>query len=402
MLNSTALHRSDRVASSSISDSSSSSSVGNNNHHPHHIPQPDSLPQHADLKNYLIEKLLNEDEPGNTIKVDNFLTNKSGSKEDLISETGTYTIEEKASDILTSNKQGDKKSDKSSVDIKGDANNISAFKSIDLMSARAAIDETFGIIDRPSILESSNESLQNSPPNSKRPTHKMVRERNLTYSLTHDLVVSLNQQLESQNNNTEEQHSLTKATTYDIIPNALSPGDEEANTMTNVTDSVDLDNTVTSQVSSTKSEVNTEVLLGNTEQLIESIKKRRSDKKQMLQQRLENANNSMKNNSKHTLSPSSSSCSSSTTMSLENSKDLRSWTIPTNDTLEIDQPSTIPSPRATVRKNEKKNISSNSEDEDLQSIHLQSQKRGNGGMAFDILSRYFYSNYLFNTIVNPC
>ena len=102
--------------------------------------------------------------------------------------------------------------------------------------------------------------------------------------------------------------SLTKTKTYDVIAghqDLVGAGDQ----------SVDLD-AVASQVSSTKSTVNTELLLGDTEQLMESIKKRRTDKKLALRQRLANANKAIQD-SKIAVSPSSSSCSSST-VSIEN------------------------------------------------------------------------------------
>jgi len=110
----------------------------------------------------------------------------------------------------------------------------------------------------------------------------------------------------------------------------------------------------------------------------------------LLQQRLDNANNCIKNSSKHTLSPSSSSCSSSTTMSIE--KDPRSWTIPSN-TDDSQQQTT----RATIvnayHSNSKPanshDNSSYSEDEKQSNAssenHLHSQRRGNGGLAFDYI-----------------
>lgn len=124
-----------------------------------------------------------------------------------------------------------------------------------------------------------------------------------------------------------------------------------------ISQSLDLD-TQTSQVSSTKSAVNTELLLGKTETLIESIKKRASDKKLALQKRLNNANNLIKDSSTtKPLSPSSSSSCSSSTMSIEKT-DRRSWTIPTTG-------------------------DDNCDSDTSTGVHM--EKRGNGGMAFEFI-----------------
>jgi hypothetical protein len=77
-----------------------------------------------------------------------------------------------------------------------DATSPSAFKSIDLMSARAAIDETFGITGKqPDLVNEAQMNADKSQPlsltSSRRQPPKVGRERNLTYSLTHDLVVQL-------------------------------------------------------------------------------------------------------------------------------------------------------------------------------------------------------------------
>lgn len=363
MLNSTKLHQNDTL-SSSISNSSSSSVENNTN-----LQQNGALTTQTNLKNYLIEKLLNEDE-SKPVKVDTFL-NKSESKEDLISETGTYTIEEKVNSI-------DKKDDNTAKN----NTDYNLVKSIDLMSARAAIDETFGIVERPHISNEDNDDSElNKSQQSKRPAQKIVRERNKTYSLTQDLLANLNKQeehaidLDDPSCNT---NSLTKTTTYDVIAN----NKEIAGSF----ESIDLDVTRASQVSkSTKSGVDTELLLGNTEQLIETIKKRRSDKKLQLKQRLTIANNTMENVSKHTLSPSPSSSCSSSIADNKSSNELRSWTISTSD-LKSDKPEdkSLETSRASVKNRNNRNSCSDLDGNISDSSnHTQSQKKG--GMAFDYI-----------------
>lgn len=234
MLNSTKSHQQNDTLSSSISNSSSSS-VENTN-----LQQNGTLSSQANLKNYLIEKLLNEDE-SKPVKVNTFL-NKSESKEDLISETGTYTIEEKVNVL-------DKKGENSPKD----NTDYNLVKSIDLMSARAAIDETFGIVERPHISNDESKTQLN-----KRPLLKVARERNKTYSLTADLLANLDNQEDAELEDTPcNTNSLTKTTTYDVIADKK----EIANAASVQSD--DLDVTATSQISkSSKSCVDTEVLLG--------------------------------------------------------------------------------------------------------------------------------------------
>lgn len=139
----------------------------------------------------------------------NLSNNHSDSKEDLVSDAGTYTIDEKA----------DRKENQEET-----TSNALPFKSIDLMSARAAIDETFGIVDRPEPIISTTDkeevSISQTTPGSKRQPIKIVRERNMTYSLTHD-VFKLNSQNGDDENNGQidlnQTASLTKTKTYDII-----------------------------------------------------------------------------------------------------------------------------------------------------------------------------------------
>ncbi len=241
--------------SSSISGSSSSSSVDQNQNPVDPLLQQ----QHLNLKTYLIEKLLNEQDDVKPIKVEAFINKKSASKEDLVSETGTYTIEEKHSDLVgVVNKE----------DMSENNEQDQILSSIDLMSARAAIDEKFGISSSgtDSVINEEMTSSKLTVLEHKRQMQKIVRERNKTYSLTHDLAVHLNQQIVEQNiafGAESVGNSLTKATTYDVIANNLEINGES--TLTDggsVGQSLDLDTTVTSQVSSTKSGVNTELLLG--------------------------------------------------------------------------------------------------------------------------------------------
>lgn len=163
--------------------------------------------------NFLIGKFLEtETNQTNEIQI-NLSNNHSDSKEDLVSEAGTYTIDEKA----------DRKGNQEET-----TSNALPFKSIDLMSARAAIDETFGIVDRPesiindaeSTTDKEEVSISQTTPGSKRQPIKMVRERNMTYSLTHDVFKLNNQNGDDENNDQidlNQTASLTKTKTYDII-----------------------------------------------------------------------------------------------------------------------------------------------------------------------------------------
>jgi hypothetical protein len=143
------------------------------------------------LKSYLIEKLLNESTPTKApttnSKLIDSMKQRAESKEDLVSEAGTYTIDDSPDGEITIN------------DAENNAKAAlrqSTSTNVDLISARAAIDETFGI-KRPQINDANNnpseaelnstlKSDASSP--SKRSAQKAARARNQTYSLTKDLI----------------------------------------------------------------------------------------------------------------------------------------------------------------------------------------------------------------------
>jgi hypothetical protein len=131
-----------------------------------------SLNSNSKFKTYLIDKLLNEQKHdsitsnnnlsstvsdkqqsslANTFDIDTELNTKynsnnlAESKEDLHSETGTYTIEDLDDNNDDSKKENYNHHSLSNVNL----NNLrqsTTSTNIDLVSARAAIDETFGII----------------------------------------------------------------------------------------------------------------------------------------------------------------------------------------------------------------------------------------------------------------
>lgn len=163
----------------------------------------------TEIGNFMIGKFLETDtDQTNQIQINLSKEKNDESKEDLVSEAGTYTIDEKT----------DGKENQENV------SNQLPFKSIDLMSARAAIDETFGIVDRPDITNDKQEAPVSPTQGSKRLPQKMARERNLTYSLKHDFVNQLKIQdddggkdINQGDSSFNETAPLTKTKTYDII-----------------------------------------------------------------------------------------------------------------------------------------------------------------------------------------
>lgn len=247
-------------------------------------------------KNYLIEKLLNESPSIAKITT----ANANEDKEDALSETGTYTIE----DDLMPNK-----------------------KIIDLETARAEIDEKFGII-RPEITE-QNIQLPTTP----RRQTQTTRVRNKTYSLANDIVDNA-QNISCTSSETSSSHSISKlpkTTTYNVISETTP---ESSRT------------------------VATNVLLGDTENLIKELKKTRTLTKIQVGSNQENLS-------------SSSASSSSTNLSNENIKS-KMWTIPSsvspipNNKINLESVST----RATV----------NFDDDETEMV---STPKKTGGLAFE-------------------
>ncbi len=142
------------------------------------------------LKSYLIDKLLNESaSPVQTTTKASLspvesMKQRAESKEDLVSEAGTYTIDD-SPDADTTNDLDHVENTKTNILRQSTNTNV------DLISARAAIDETFGI-KRPQINDAAEADLNSTikSDSSKRSAQKTNRARNKTYSLTKDLLVN--------------------------------------------------------------------------------------------------------------------------------------------------------------------------------------------------------------------
>jgi hypothetical protein len=274
------------------------------------------------FKTYLIDKLLNEQKqetytsPNNNstkvvTKFDIETTNNAklnsnnltDSKEDLHSETGTYTIED-----LDDNNEDSKKEDTNYNNHQSlsstNLNNLrqsTTSTNIDLVSARAAIDETFGIIDKrnqqvENKLNKIQQDMNVNETNLKSKSDELqklnrTRARNQTYSLTKDLLLNQNNNEESKARRDVAQNkpvnssfsasssssvsssitgpssvdidsvaSLKKTKTYDVMPNNFTQN-ENLNSNSN-----ENFNEKTSQPASTLNTsrtIGTDLLMGN-------------------------------------------------------------------------------------------------------------------------------------------
>jgi trimeric autotransporter adhesin len=191
---------------------------------------------------------------------------------------------------------------------------------LELISARAAIDEKFGIVKRP-LINDSAETMSSSTVTpsetassldasikqvtSKRPIQKIVRARNKTYSLTRDLLTKDNHistepptepdpysfaTIESENENRENTGSaftacgkMTKTSTYQIIAEKpIEPGNAQDNYDQSeknhdlIGDEFSTARSLPSGVESTSTtkKIPTELLFGTTEKLIEHLNKK--------------------------------------------------------------------------------------------------------------------------------
>ena len=244
--------------------------------------------------------------------------------EDVVSETGTYTIDE-SPETAAHNKPNNENYMRQS-----------SSQNIDLVSARAAIDETFGIvIKRPEI-----DSLVQDDPKSNNEKYllktahnkaRMSRQRNKTYNLSKDLLTVYNLPESNNLNNIanssfsasssssissySNDSKMKKTTTYDVLANLSS---EKLNEVVNNSDSNNNNNNTQPSTSRT---VCTDILLGDTEKLMEELKKKQSEKKQNLKAKLETIQ------STNTADPANGNLSSSSTSSsstnLSNDADQR-------------------------------------------------------------------------------
>lgn len=309
--------------------------------------------QSSKFKNYLIEKLLNESPP---MKLDTstLLVQKSieVDKEDQLSETGTYTIEE--SNLKLDN------------------------------STRASIiDETFGILNdkNNNILKMKQDDLSNinkdtndaslDHKQSKRPLHA-IRLRNLTYSLAKDVVL-IDETVASSDSATSSSHSMNhdldnsskikKTQTYDIIADQHPElGPEHPQT--------------TGSSLNTSRTIATDVLLGDTDKLMQELKKRRFDKKSQFKAKILSLNTS--NNTNDNLSSSSASSSSTNLSNDAHLLKSQCWMIPSGpmqESQEFNQNEAL-STRATV------NFDQNDDEDHTERTQIGS---GSGGLAFEFI-----------------
>ncbi|CAF0791480.1 unnamed protein product [Brachionus calyciflorus] len=213
---------------------------------------PSTLGSNNKFKDYLIQKLLNE-----SPNLQKSITVNPDDRDDVQSETGTYTIE----DDLIQNK-----------------------KKLDLVTARAEIDEKFGII-RPEISDENVKTVT-----TPRRQTQTIRVRNQTYSLAND-IIEQSQNISCTSSETSSSHSLTKlpkTITYNVISENSNPD--------------------------TSRTIATNVLLGDTDNLIKELKKTRT---------------LTQINTNPEILSSSSASSSSTNLSNDNIKP-KMWTIPTS------------------------------------------------------------------------
>ena len=186
-----------------------------------------------------------------------------------------------------------------------------------------------------------NESTATPQLTPKRQTQKIIRARNQTYSLTKDLFMNSGGDNNSSSNSTPynddeprllsnesspNSSMLRKTATYDIIPNGIEKnavssseptttkvvvanGKEESTGVAEDDDYETNNKSMNESTVSTAKSIGTDVLLGDTERLMEQLKLKRFEKRQSLKARLISANHNL-NQSRS----SSSSCSSSMTI----------------------------------------------------------------------------------------
>ena len=338
---------------------------------------------------------------------------KSDSKGDLASETGTYTVDD-SPDIAN---PADLEEDLNVMKTKNNQENVimrqSTNTNIELISARAAIDETFGIIKRPSIdiddQSSTNNSLIIENNEISKRDKKSVRLRNVTYSLK-DVI---NKQNDINTNNNTNNNQDSHKNTNNVLPQNSSFSESPSSSLSSISDNAanasKLKKTTTYNIISSSHDndqldqkstiatartVDTELLLGDTEKLMEQLKRNRQDKKEKLKSKflVSKNNNETISTEKTHLQPTisqllpSSTSSSSTNVSVDNNNNtngkklVSSWTIPSNEDNEPENYVVINTTRATVNSEE---ATTTSTPNPLTMMHL--NKVGNGGLAFEFL-----------------
>jgi hypothetical protein len=359
-------------------------------------------PSSNKFKNYLIDKLLNEQQQqqqqhssigdggggesiaavissssarnstssiksvNNSNPIDTNSHSLAESREDLHSETGTYTIEDLDEDNNNNNNLKDLNSTildhqtylQQQQDIL-DLRKSTASTNIDLVSARAAIDETFGIIKRPHIKNTESTQHNNSNNNkNESPKNSKSRTRNQTYSLTKDLMITHHQ----NTTNTEppatikikpvnKNSSVSTSSSSSVSSSVTASSSMDASTnlgMKKTTTYEVIPNEIEHSALSTSRTIGTELLLGDTDQLMEQLKKKRTNKKNELHSKyLESKRNTTESLLSHSSSASSTGGSefnlnkvnsSSSPITTQAVNDLafstrlsQSWTIPNDE-----------------------------------------------------------------------
>jgi hypothetical protein len=292
-------------------------------------------------------------------------------QDDLVSETGTYTIDDSAVAVVAAASTTDKNHAKTTD------------QTVEIVSARAAIDETFGIlvikrpeIDSPPYLDPAAEAAKHAKA-------RMSRQRNKTYSLTKDLLIhnsTTNDQsstvqpskINNNNNlsfsasssssissysNDSKQQFLKKTATYQVI------SDSSTEKLNEIANQSEITNPLTSRT------VRTDFLLGDTEQLMDELKKKKQ-RTVNISKILTNLN--IENQSSSTSSSSTNLSNEAAAVAAAAAKSSQTWTIPVAE-IESSLVNDALSTRATV-----------DFDMDASFASGGGQQSHRGGMAFDI------------------
>ena len=352
-----------------------------------HLLKTSSKPEHNNMtdnnnnsnqnkyKAYLIEKLLNESSKSKVKEMNNELKangesnlKKSESKEDdVASEAGTYTVDE-ANDIANAadfNEDPHHRQTNENHTHTAEPKKTNSTTN-ELVNARAAINEVFGVVQRPKIdpLDAQpNGSDDTRKANVKRQPSKTSRTRNQTYSLGKELPEG--QTADNNNSKAATTNDHVNNSSYSTSSSSISSCsvDNHANRMKKTMTyevlsqngeqcdktSLDLDKQTGGQSTMNTSlnmasarTVGTELLLGDTEKLIEQLRKSKRNTGSASKKRTSNLNGSLSSAS------STNSCHNlPQTNELNSVRTSQSWTVASN-ALGNDDYQAISSTRATI------------------------------------------------------
>jgi hypothetical protein len=400
----------------------------------HHQNETDANNNNSKMNYYLIEKFLSENDIASKSKKENLILTKANTNtnlvvvsnstptklenqgdndieeehmnDDLVSETGTYTIDE-----------DEKPSSSTSPYSPNNQNSETNPPNVEkLVSARAAaIDQTFGlVIKRPEIDSNNTISPNNSTilQNLEKTPTRISRNRTKTYCLTNDInipneiktntsnTILQKTMINSANNNIHNSSfsasssssissysidsKLKKTSTYDII-SSTNNNNNEAEGSGDLVQKIEDEKNANSLPNSsrTANTVVTEVLLGDTEKLIQELRKRRADKKEQLKSKLNTINTS----EKVAVSNLSSSSNSSSSTNLSSNLNQHQNTDSTNgQSFYVNKPKTWTIPTAEQEKDDTESTNFNSlSTRATVDFELNSNRNKNSrGMAFDI------------------